>query len=122
MKSAMRPIDDPIFKAFHGYQYTALEIAGECDSLLAEQQEVAFFADQLRSFLADLRSIVASAAATESGHTITITAAEFSKLTADLVKVESAVGREGRQVESAPVHTQKPQGQGLSLLARKAAS
>ncbi len=119
----MKPIDNPVFKAFHSYQYAAMEIAGECDKLLEEQQEVAFFADQLRAFLADLRNIVASAVVTpEAGHAITITAAEFSKLTADLAKIESAVGKEGRQVESVPVYTQKPQGQGLSLLARKAAS
>ena len=118
----MSRIDDPIFRAFRRYQDLSLEIAGECDSLLAEQQEVAFFADQLRVFLADLRKMFSSVGTTESGHTITITAAEFSKLTADLAKIESAVGKEGRQVESVPVYTQKPQGQGLSLLARKASS
>ena len=119
MKNVSSRIDDPIFKAFTNYQYTALEIAGECDKLLEEQQEVAFFADQLRSFLADLRKMVGSASPTESGNTIAITAAEFSKLTADLAKMESAVGRGARQFESVPVHTQKPQGLGLSLLARK---
>lgn len=122
MKSTLSRIDDPIFKAFTNYQYTALEIAGECDRLLVEQQEVAFFADHLRIFLVDLRERVGSALLTESGYTITIPAAAFSKLTADLAKMESALGREARQVESVPVHTQKPQGQGLSLLARKAAS
>lgn len=115
----MKPIDNPVFKAFHSYQYAAMEIAGECDKLLEEQQEVVFFADQLRVFLADLRKIIGSALPTESGHTITITSAEFSKLSANLSKTESAVGREARQVESVPAHTQKPQGQGLSLLARK---
>jgi len=118
----MSRIDDPIFRAFRRYQDLSLEIAGECDSLLAEQQEVAFFADQLRVFLADLRKMFSSVGTTESGHTISITAEEFSKFTADLAKIESAVGKEGRQVESVPVYTQKPQGQGLSLLARKAAS
>jgi hypothetical protein len=122
MKSSLSRIDNPVFNAFTNYQYTALEIAGECDRLLVEQQEVAFFADQLRIFLVDLRKMVGSALPTQSGHTITITAAEFSKLTVDLVKMESAVGREGRQVEDVPVHTQKPTGQGLSLLARKSAS
>ncbi len=122
MSSVMSRINDPVFKAFTNYQYTALEIAGECDKLLEEQREVAYFADQLRVFLADLRNIIASVAATGAGHTLTITPAAFSKLTADMVKIESAVGREGRQMESAPVHAQKPQGQGLSLLARKAAS
>ncbi len=115
----MKPIDNPVFKAFHGYQYAAMEIAGECDKLLEEQQEVAFFADQLRSFLAAIRKTLESASPTQAEHTITITSAEFLKLTADLVKIESAVGREARQVESVPARTQKPQGQGLSLLARK---
>lgn len=116
----MSRIDDPIFRAFRRYQDLSFEIAGECDSLLAEQQEVAFFADQLRVFLADLRKMFSSVGTTESGHTITTTASEFSKLTADLAKMESAVGREDRY--EAPVPMQKPQGQGLSLLARKAAS
>ena len=122
MKSFMSRIDNPIFKSFTNYQYRALEIAEECDKLLEEQKEVVFFADQLRVFLSDLRNIVAVAAATEAGHTLTISAAVFEKLTSDLAKMESAVGREGRQVESVPVYAQKPQGQGLSLLARKAAS
>ena len=122
MKGIMSRIDDPVFKAFRRYQDLSLDIAGECDKLLEEQKEVAYFADQLRVFLADLRNIVASAAVIESGHTITISAEVFSKLTADMVKMESAVGREGRQAESAPIHAQKSQGQGLSLLARKAAS
>ena len=100
----------------------SLEIAGECDKLSEEQREVAYFADQLRVFLADLRNIVTSVVTSESGNTITISAAAFSKLTADMAKVESAVGREERQVESVPAHKQKPQGQGLSLLARKATS
>ena len=116
----MRPIDNPVFKAFHSYQYAAMEIAGECDKLLEEQQEVAFFADQLRLFLADLRKMFSSVGTTESGHIITITAAELSKLIADLAKIESAVGREDRYEAPAPM--QRPQGLGLSLLARKAAS
>jgi hypothetical protein len=114
----MSRLDDPVFKAFRRYQDVSLEIAGECDSLLAEQQEVAFFADQLRTFLADLRKMFSSVETTEAGHTIFITAASLSKLTADLTKIESAVGREDRC--EAPVPTQRPQG--LSLLARKAAS
>lgn len=123
MKSVMSRLDNPVFKSFTNYQYIALEIASECDKLSEEQREVAYFADQLRIFLADLRNIIVSAAATGAGHTITISAEVFSKLTADMVKMESAVGREGRQVESVPVYAQKPQqGQGLSLLARKAAS
>ncbi|MEI6208584.1 MAG: hypothetical protein WCP20_17550 [Desulfuromonadales bacterium] len=113
----MKPIDSPVFKAFHSYQYAAMEIAGECDKLLEEQREVAFFADQLRFFLADLRKIVGSALPTESGHTITITAAEFSKMTDELAKMESAVGK-GKQ-DATPVSAQRSQGQGLSLLARK---
>ena len=117
MKSVMSRLDNPIFKSFTNYQYRALEIAGECDKLLEEQKEVVFFADQLRVFLSDLRNIVASAAATESGHTIMITPAVFLKLTADMAKIESAVGREEKRHE-APVPKQRPQG--LSLLARKA--
>ena len=117
----MKPIDNPVFKAFTNYQYAAMEIAGECDKLLEEQQEVAFFADQLRSFLADLRNIVASAVVTpEAGHAITITAVNFLKLTADLAKMESAVGK--GIADAAPVPAQRVQGQGLSLLARKTAS
>ena len=116
----MSRIDDPIFRAFRRYQDLSLEIAGECDSLLAEQQEVAYFADALRVFLVDLRKMVSLAESTETGHNIFIATTAFSKLTADLVKIESAVGREDRH--EPPVPTQRPQGQGLSLLARKAAS
>ena len=113
----MSRLENPLFKAFHTYQYTAMEIAGECDKLLEEQREVAFFAEQLRAFLADLRKMVESALPTESGLAITLTVAEFLKLTADLSKAESAVGK-GKQ-DATPVSAQRSQGQGLSLLARK---
>ena len=115
----MKSID---VQTFQRYQDLSLEIAEECDSLLAEKQEVVLFAGQLRVFLGDLRGLLSSSVASEAEHSIVVPAAVFAKLTADLARMESVVGREGRQAESAPVHAQKPQGQGLSLLARKTTS
>ena len=116
----MSRIDDPVFKAFFQYQDIAQNIAGECDSLLEEQREVAYFADQLRVFLSELREVIIAAERSDTGYTMRIPSDTFSKLVSELAKMESAVGQEVPQVESVPVHAHKPQqGQGLSLLARK---
>lgn len=99
----MRRIDDHIFQAFQRYQDIALQIAGECDALLEDQREVAYFAEQLRIFLAYLRELLSLSVITETRCTIDTTAARFSKITAELAKIETAVGIDSTYTESVPV-------------------
>ncbi len=88
----MRPVDSPIFHAFQTYNFTALDIAGECDTLLAQQREVADFAVQLTKMLFDLNKIITSATITSTGYKIELDGTQLLNFKSKLAKIEADLG------------------------------
>lgn len=89
--AAMKLIDE---KAFLRFYDLAMDIADECDSLIKSQNEVAEFADGLRTFISILRPVLSNALPAGDDYSVQMPETLYQRIMTGLISIERAIGSE----------------------------
>ena len=80
-----------VLEAFQRFHDMALEVAGECDSLIDKQREMSAFVDTVKSLVGDVRQLVTKGEVQDDGFQVHVPSDVYLGLTSRLSSIESAL-------------------------------
>jgi hypothetical protein len=83
--------NSPVMEAFKRFHDMALEVADECDSLIAKQREMSAFVGNVKSLVGDVRQLVTKGEVLETGFQVHLPSDAYLRLTSSLACIESAL-------------------------------
>lgn len=83
--------NSPVMEAFHRFHDLALEVAEECDSLIAKHREMSAFVGNVKSLVGDVRQVVTSGEIKEDVFQVNVPSEVYLRLTSCLAGIESAL-------------------------------
>ena len=83
--------NSPVMEAFQRFHDMALEVAEECDSLIAKHREMLSFVDTVKSLVGDVRQLVTKGVVQDDGFQVHVPSDVYLRLTSRLSSIESAL-------------------------------
>lgn len=83
--------NNSVLDAFQRFHDLALEVAEECDSLIAKHREMSAFVGNVKSLVGDVRQVVTSGEVKEDVFQVKVPSEVYLRLTGYLAGIESAL-------------------------------
>lgn len=83
--------NSPLMEAFHRFHDLALEVAGECDSLIVKQREMEALVSNVKLLVGDVRQLVTNGEVQDDGFQVHVPSDVYLRLSSRLAAIESAL-------------------------------
>lgn len=83
--------NNSVLDAFQRFHDLALEVAGECDSLIVKQREMKALVSNVKLLVGDVRQLVINGEVQDDGFQVDVPSDVYLRLTSRLAAIESAL-------------------------------